>query len=153
MNTESIFKTRTKPNPENTITFQRVPRKVSPNCAAIANLILVENSIPQNMESSKFHFREINWVIYFPGEGNEGREYTRYGVKYLNRAGKSSQPGKAINLIEVLNSPEIRDHFPHTVGYYTKSEGRGESFTPRYLQERIIRDNGEFYRFLRAVHV
>ena len=37
------------------------------------------------MPSFKFHFKEIDWVIYLPSHGNEKRPYANYGVAYLDR--------------------------------------------------------------------
>jgi hypothetical protein len=36
------------------------------------------------MPSFKFHFQEIDWVIYFPSHGNEGRKFAKYGVTFLD---------------------------------------------------------------------
>jgi len=105
------------------------------------------------MKSSKFHFREINLVIYFPSSGNQGRPYENYGVKYLDRMKRITQTGKAITLEEVLSKSEIRENYPHTVGYYLDATGKGQNFTPRYLKERAIRNEEEFFSFLKDLGI
>jgi hypothetical protein len=104
--------------------------------------------MPQGTKSSKFHFREVDCVIYFPSNGNENRDYVRYGVAYVDRRKKESQPGRRIYLNEVLNEPSIKNNFPHTVGYYLESFGTGPNYTPRYIETRTIKNPEEFFRFL-----
>jgi len=105
------------------------------------------------MTAHKFHFQEINLIIYFPAKGNENREYPRYGVRYLNRTTRVSQTGKATSLEEALNKPEIRENYPHTVRYYLDSSGRGQTFAPEYLETRTIIGVKEFFRFLRDLEI
>jgi len=104
-------------------------------------------------KSSKFHFQEIDWIIYFPSSGNEGRTYLRYGVKYHDRKNKSDQKSTAINLSEVLGKSEIHDNYPHKIGYYVKSSGKERSFTPNYQEVRVIRDIAEFFQFLNDMKI
>lgn len=100
------------------------------------------------MKSSKFHFQEIDWVIYFPSIGNEGRDYMKYGVAYRDRKRGVSQPGVRINLEEVMRQREIQENFPHTIRYYLDSSGKGQSWAPKYLETRTIANLEEFFRFL-----
>jgi len=100
------------------------------------------------MKSTKFHFQEIDWVIYFPSTGNEGRAYPKYGVAYRDRTGGITQPGVRINLEDVVNRREIQENYPHTVGYYLYSSGKGQNWTPRYLETRTIANLKEFFGFL-----
>jgi len=105
------------------------------------------------MTSSKFHFKEIDWIIYFPSSGNEQRSYENYGVKYLDRTKKNKLLQKAISLGEVLSKPEISENYPHTVAYYLDSTGKGKNFTPKYLEERTIRSKEFFFRFLKDLGI
>lgn len=104
--------------------------------------------MPRGTKSSKFHFKEVDCVIYFPTSGNENRDYKQYGVGYRNRKKRESQPGKRIYLGEVLNEPGIGNSFPHTVGYCLESFGTGINYTPRYIETRTIRNAEEFFSFL-----
>ena len=105
------------------------------------------------MTSAKFHFKEIDWVIYFPSTGNERRRYQKYGVAYRDRVRGAAQLGVRINLEEVVSAPEIRENYPHTVGYYLDASGKGQDWTPEYLETRIIATLEEFFRFLRDLKV
>lgn len=98
--------------------------------------------------SNKFHFTEIDWILYFPFAGNEGRDYPKYGVDYLNRKKGINQPGKKICLQEVLNEPEIKENYPHKVSHYEESEGKGKNFKPSYKETRTISNEEEFFKFL-----
>ena len=105
------------------------------------------------MTSAKFHLREIDWVIYFPGTGNEGRQYEKYGVAYRDRRRKETQPGERINLEDVIGKREIQESYPHTVGYYFDSFGKGQNWTPQYLETRTIANLEEFFTFLRDLRI
>ena len=99
-------------------------------------------------KNSRFHFIEIDWLLYFPINGNEGRKYPMYGVAYRDRKKGVSQKGPRIYLEEVLNETEIREKYPHTVGYYVDSSGKGPTFKPKYEEKRIVKNVEEFYTFL-----
>ena len=105
------------------------------------------------MVSSKFHLKEIDWVIYFPSFGNEGRPYQKYGVAYRDRKRGKSQPGVRINLEDVLMMPEIQNKYPHTVGYFLHSKGRGENYVPQYLETRSVTSLEDFILFLRNLNL
>lgn len=105
------------------------------------------------MPSSKFHFQEIDWVIYFPQVGNEGRPYFKYGVAFRDRKRNEPQPGVRINLEDVLEEPEIKEKYPHTIGYYLYSSGRGKNWTPNYLETLKISDVDEFFQFLKKLNI
>lgn len=105
------------------------------------------------MVSFKFHFQEIDWVIYFPSMGNEGRPYSKYGVAYRDRRSGITQPGVRINLEDVMKNPEIQEKYPHTVGYFLYASGKGRDWTPKYLGIRKISNVNEFYRFLADLHI
>lgn len=105
------------------------------------------------MVSFKFHFQEIDWVIYFPSVGNEGRAYPKYGVAYRDRKSGLTQPGTRINLEDVVKKPEIQENFPHTVGYFLHSYGKGKNWRPNYLEVRKIANLDEFYKFLQDLRI
>jgi len=103
------------------------------------------------MPSFKFHFQEIDWVIYLPSHGNEGRFYEKYGVAYRDRRRGRSQPGRKVNLKDVLSKSEIGKKYPHTVGFFLASSGKGSNWKPDYLRIKVIRKITEFYDFLREL--
>jgi len=105
------------------------------------------------MASFKFHFQEIDWVIYFPSIGNEGRPYSKYGVAYRDRRSGITQPGVRINLEDVMKNPEIQEKYPHTVGYFLHASGKGRNWVPKYLETRKISNLNEFYKFLADLHI
>ena len=100
------------------------------------------------MPTAKLQFKEIDLVIYFPTSGNEGRNYLKYGVAFRDRRSGESQPGIRINLEDVLSKPEIKEHYPHTVGYFVNASGRGINYEPEYVETRIIENLQELLRFL-----
>lgn len=103
--------------------------------------------------SFKFHFKEIDLVIYFPSTGNEGRIYSKYGVAYRDRRRGETQPGVRINLEDVLNKPVIKNNYPHTVGYYLHSTGKGRNWTPIYIETRKIYNINDFFNFLKDLNI
>jgi len=104
------------------------------------------------LETKKFHFQEIDWVVYFPRYGNKGK-YCTYSVTLRDRKKGTTQPRKRIKLGEVLDKPEIERNFPHTVGFYKMSSGKGASFKPEYLELRKIQTVEEFWMFLNALDI
>ena len=106
------------------------------------------------MESrtKKFHFQEIDWIVYFPRRGNKG-QYRNYNVTFRDRKKGITQPGKRIKLGEVLDRPEIDRSYPHMVGFYKVSSGRGTNFKPQYLELRKIQAVEEFWFFLNALDI
>ncbi|MCJ7560741.1 hypothetical protein MUO79_09050 [Candidatus Bathyarchaeota archaeon] len=103
-------------------------------------------------KTKKFHFQEIDWIVYFPSYGNEGK-YRNYNVTFRDRKRKITQPGKRVKLCEVLDRPEIENNYPHTVGFYKESSGKGAKFRPYYLELRKIRAVEEFWMFLNALDI
>jgi hypothetical protein len=101
--------------------------------------------------SFKFHFQEIDWVIYLPGHGNEGRDYEKYGVAYRDRRRGRSQTGRRVSLKDALSKSEIRGKYPHTVGFFLASSGKGSSWRPDYLRVKKVRRIKEFYDFLKEL--
>jgi len=105
------------------------------------------------VQSSKFHFQKIDWIIYFPSVGNQGRPYAKYGVAYRDRRKGVTQPGFRTNLEDVMKKPEIEKNYPHTVGYFMNSSGRGENWVPEYLKIRKVNDLNEFFSLLSELNV
>jgi hypothetical protein len=103
------------------------------------------------MPSFKFHFKEIDWVLYLPSHGNEGRAYPKYGVAYLDRKKGSSQPGRRIGLKEVLDEAAIKGKYPHMVGFFLNSRGRGRTWEPDYLRTKKVNSRRGFYGFLKEL--
>ncbi len=102
-----------------------------------------------DMPPSRIHFVNIDWVIYFPGSGNEGRPYTWYGVSYRDGKRGLSPGGRRINLGDLMALPKIRENYPHSVAHFTDSSGKGDHWVPEYLERREVRSKEEFYSFLR----
>ena len=69
----------------------------------------------------------------------------------IDRKKGTSQAGKLVKLGEVLENPELEQHYPHTVGYYRESSGEGADFKPDYLEIRKIGTVEEFWLFLNAL--
>ena len=107
--------------------------------------------IRKRMPSFKFHFKEIDWVIYLPSHGNERRKFEKYGVAYLNRKKGHSQPGRKIDLKGAMEKSEIREGYPHTVGFFLKSSGKGAIWKPDYLRTKTIKKLRDFYDFLKEL--
>jgi len=103
------------------------------------------------MPSFKFHFHEIDWVIYVPSHGNDGRKYDKYGVDYNDRSGKSAQSGRKVSLKDVLSKTQISKKYPHTVGFFLASKGRGPTWKPDYLRTKAIRSKRGFHAFLKEL--
>jgi hypothetical protein len=91
-------------------------------------------------------------VVYFPKHGNKGK-YRAYNVTFRDRKRKVTQPGKRIRLGEVLDKPEIDRNYPHTVGFYKVSCGKGANFKPAYLELRKIETIEEFWLFLNSLDI
>lgn len=105
------------------------------------------------MTSTKLHFREINWVIYFPATGNEGRPFEKYGVAYSDRDQGTTQPGPKTNLEDVLKEKRISENYPHTINTFFNSSGKGKTWSPNYLETRLIRNKTELLTFLSELKV
>ncbi len=103
------------------------------------------------MPSFKFHFKEIDWIIYLPSHGNEGRTPKKYGVTFLNRKKQKSQTGRMIELEDALSRAAISKKYPHSVGFYLASKGRGETWAPDYLRTKKIKSKRGFYAFLKEL--
>lgn len=103
-------------------------------------------------KTKKIHFQEIDWIVYFPKHGNEGK-YLNYDVMFKDRKGEMTQPARRIKLGKVLDRPEIEGNYPHTVGFYKLSTGKGAKFKPEYLELRKIHTVEDFWMFLNALDI
>jgi hypothetical protein len=101
-------------------------------------------------KTKKFHFQEIDWIIYFPNHENKGK-YRDYYVTFRDRKRRATQPSKRIKLGEVLDKSEIDRGYPHIVGFYKVSSGRGANFKPQYLELRKIETVEDLWFFLNAL--
>jgi hypothetical protein len=100
----------------------------------------------------KFHFMEVDLIVYFPKHGNKGK-YISYTVMFIDRKKGTPQPGKHVTLEEILENPEFEKGYPHTVGYYKESSGEGAEFKPDYLEIRRISTVEDFWLFLNALDI
>jgi hypothetical protein len=89
-------------------------------------------------------------VIYFPGEGNGGREISKYGVRYYKRNTVEGQSGRAINLEDVIALPEIQENYPHTICYLLGGE-RANYSSPRCLKQRVVKNDDELYNWIKEL--
>jgi hypothetical protein len=103
-------------------------------------------------KTKKFHFKEIDWIVYFPRHGNKGK-YLNYDVMFRDRKSEVTQPAQKIKLGKILDRPEIEGNYPHTVGFYKLSSGKGANFKPEYLELRRIQTVEEFWMFLNALDI
>ena len=103
--------------------------------------------------TKKFHFIEIDWLIYFPSCGNHGK-YNSYTVLFRDRRQKSSPISRAELLLgDILERKELEDHYPHTVGFFKAPLEDNENFKPRYMEIRTIHYVDEFWLFLNALNI
>jgi hypothetical protein len=100
----------------------------------------------------KFHFQEVDWLIYFPLYGNCGK-YRGYTIFLVERKDGKLQTEQTLKLGDVLDRPEIDQHYPHTVGYYRSAAGDGADFKPEYLELRGIGTVEEFWMFLNSLNL
>ncbi|MCX8150189.1 MAG: hypothetical protein N3D85_01600 [Candidatus Bathyarchaeota archaeon] len=100
----------------------------------------------------KFHFQEIDHIVYFPVGNNSGK-YINYKVIVVDRKTATQPDEKWIRLGDFLESPLVEQRYPHTIGYFKVSSGEGINFKPEYLELREIRSIEEFWLFLNAVNL
>ena len=100
--------------------------------------------------TKKFHFQEIDWIIYFPEHGNKGN-YRGYNVTFRDRKKGAPKQGKRIKVGKLLDKPEIDRGYPHTIGFYRVSSGQGAGFKPQYLELRRISSVEDFWFFLNTL--
>ncbi|MCW4040089.1 MAG: hypothetical protein NWE83_04965 [Candidatus Bathyarchaeota archaeon] len=115
----------------------------------------VDHACPEGIAvvSSKFRFREIDWLFYFPEKGNAGREYANYRVWYRDRKRGISQRGPQATLEDVLADSDIESNYPHTIDYYFYATGRRSTYTPYIIETRIVTSRDDFYCFLEELEL
>ena len=94
---------------------------------------------------------EMDWLVYFPRDGNKGK-YWHYTVMFIDRKKGADQP-ENVTLGEVLESREFEQRYPHTVGFFKEASGKGADFKPEYLEIRKIGTVEEFWLFLNALDI
>jgi len=102
--------------------------------------------------TKKFHFVEMDWLVYFPRDGNKGK-YWQYTVMFIDRKKGADQPENLVMLGEILESHEFEQRYPHTVGFFKEASAKGADFKPEYLEIRKIGTVEEFWLFLNALDI
>ena len=97
-----------------------------------------------------FHFLELDWLLYFPMEGNRG-EYFGYTVLLYERKGKQKSEQDAVTLGSILERAELGEHYPHTVGFSKAAPDEKSDGKLTYMEIRTIHDAHEFCLFLNAL--
>lgn len=99
-----------------------------------------------------FHFQELDWLIYFPCEGNKGKYYG-YSVLFKERKGDKPKLRDNITLGAILERLEVDEHYPHTVGFFKSSCTDYVDAKPQYLEIRIVNNIDEFWFFLNSLNL
>ena len=104
-------------------------------------------------QTKKFHFQEINKIIYFPPQ-QTNTKYCNYAVQ-IKTTKTINQATPTILLGEFLETPELENNYPHTVGYFKESTNGNEDndFKPEYLEWRKIFTIEDFWLFLNAQNI
>jgi hypothetical protein len=100
--------------------------------------------------TARFHFIEIDLIIYFPESGNSGREPGKYGVGYLDRNKICPAKSGRVDLDDVLEKcPNIKNRYPHTIGYFIASRVK---YPPQsYKAMREVSNKSEIYRWMKEL--
>jgi hypothetical protein len=99
-----------------------------------------------------FHFQELDWLVYFPSEGNKGK-YFGYTVLLKERKRSGSDASNRVTLGDVLERVEFDEHYPHTVGFFKGSCDEETEAELKYMEIRIIHNVDEFWLFLNALNL
>jgi hypothetical protein len=104
-------------------------------------------------QTKKFYFQEINKIIYFPSQ-QTNKKYRNYIVE-IKTAKTINKPTPTVPLGEFLETPELENNYPHTVGYFKEStnESGTAEFKPEYLEWRRIFTIEDFWLFLNAQNI
>ena len=100
------------------------------------------------MQTKNFHFQEINKIVVFPLEGNQGK-YRHYLVQ-IKAPQNYNQPTQPSLLETFLDSHEVDNGYPHTVGYFKEADIPKE-LKPQYLSFRKVYTVEEFWLLLNDV--
>jgi hypothetical protein len=71
----------------------------------------------------------------------------------VDRKAGEAQSEKLVKLGDFLDSPEIEQKYPHTIGYFKVFSGKGKKFKPEYLELRVIKTVEELWLFLNALDI
>ncbi len=112
-----------------------IPKQITLNCT----------------QTKKFHFQEINKIIHFPPQQNHTK-YRNYNIQ-VKTTKTINQPTPPTSLGDFLDTPEIENNYPHTVGYFKESTVQDGSFKPEYLELRKICTVEDFWMFLNAQNI
>jgi DNA-directed RNA polymerase subunit RPC12/RpoP len=77
-----------------------------------------------------FHFQELDWLLYFPFEGNKGK-YCGYTVVLKER--KKTNADNRVKLGDIVERRELEEHYPHTVGFFKGSGEEAVDCNPQYI--------------------
>jgi len=102
-------------------------------------------------KSKKFYFQEMDWIVSFPNNGNEGRKYLVYSVEFIDRRNKLNKPRSV--LAEIVDRPMFENGYPHTVGFFRSPIDEKGNFEANFLELRIIRCIEEFWKFLNDLNI
>jgi len=106
-----------------------------------------------NAQFKVFHFKELDWLFYFPSEGNRGK-YCTYTVLFKQRRRDPPHAASRVRLGDMLERPEVEERYPHTVGFFKASCDESSDRTePRYMEIRMIHNVDEFWLFLNALNI
>jgi len=64
---------------------------------------------------------------------------------------KITQPGRRINLGNVLSLPAIRGRYPHCIGLFQDASGKGQNWTPAYIESRVIQSEEELLEWIAQI--
>lgn len=109
-----------------------------------------ENSLTPQFKV--FHFQELDWLLYFPTEGNRGK-YCGYTVILKERKGTATRQQNSVVLGALLERAEVDEHYPHTVGFFKASCEESPDAEMRYMEIRTIHNVDEFWLFLNALNL
>ena len=102
--------------------------------------------------TDRFHFIEIDLIIFIPSRGNERRDIPHYGVSYYDRKKEcTATQGKAFLKDVLKNCPKIGNGYPHTVGYFQAERVRYPLDISKYIEIRKIQSDSAFYKWIEEV--
>ncbi len=105
-----------------------------------------------NAPFKAFHFQELDWLVYFPIEGNRGKYYG-YSVIFRDRKKKKTDTNDCVTLGALLERPEFDEHYPHTVGFFKSPSPDDKETKLCYMEIRIIHNVDEFWLFLNSLNL
>jgi hypothetical protein len=98
----------------------------------------------------KFYFQEMDWIICFPNEGNEGRKYLFYSVQIIDRKNKQSS---RVILSDIVDNQIFENAYPYTVGLFRGPVDKEGNFEADFLELRVIRCLEDFWKFLNDLNI